>query len=240
MASFADRTEVALVGVVVTWRAIGERQTGVARERVAPWIRGVFLLDLRVTTDARDGFVFAGQGITGFCVIEPWRRLPAVVSVTVQAVVGQLSTMLIGMTRKTLVVQPEKRPIEIDLIAEASKIIADETAPVTIAALESRMLSLQIVARLTVVKLIDPARPVYQLKFPTRVFVVALEARFGLDRRHTVVIPAFIVDAHGDLVVTIETFVRAGTRSQVVAFEAISYAIQTRMWLCQLARRYLR
>jgi len=148
--------------------------------------------------------------------------------------------MLIGMTRQTLVVQPEKRPIEINLIAEALEVIADETALVAIAALELRVLSLQIVARLTVVELIDPVRPVHQLKIPTRVFAVALEARFGRDGRHAVVEPAFIVDAHGDLLVTIETLVHAGTRSQVVAFEAISYAIEARMRLCQLTRRYLR
>jgi len=86
--SFAVRTEVALVDVVVTWCAIGERQTSVAYERVAPRIRGVFFLDLRVAFDASQDFVFAGQSITGFRVVEPRRRLPAVVGVTVQAVVG--------------------------------------------------------------------------------------------------------------------------------------------------------
>jgi hypothetical protein len=175
--------------------------------------------------------MLSGERVFGLLVVESRSRSPAVVCVARNAVIRELSAMLIGVTIEACGSQTKKRPLFINMVAILRQVVADEINLVTVPAPEIVVFSHEFEPGLRVVEVINATRPVDELEVATGVFDVAFVALFHTFADEPIVISLLPVDAGRDLLVTSQAFFCVGTLAELVAFEAITYAFEERVWL---------
>ena len=133
---------------------------------------------------ALDLYVKTRQRIAGLGVIELLRRLPIHVVMTLQTIVPELTFVHIFVARYAILRQPEKGLRKIFHFDERTFIGNHEGGQVTFLASNARVLSLQLVARHTVIKLFLRSLPMDQVEILAVVFQVATDAVFAIGIPH--------------------------------------------------------
>lgn len=170
MACITGLDEGAMVRVRVAIRALAERH---ARESRRPsGCCGRMAL--------RAGYLRmqAGEGISRFGVIDFCGRLPVHKIVALQAILPELPVVNVLVAGHTIRREPEKCPAQVFHPDQAADGLLNARGVVTLAAFESRVLSLQRVASLVVIEFFERRHPVNERKILAVMLGVALPAVF--------------------------------------------------------------
>ena len=183
------------------------------------------------------GNMFASQAKSGVVVIEFSYGFPAVVSVTIQAILRQLSLMFILVAAQAILCQSQERCVDINFRIELARIMDDVLGLMAVSALNcAGMLALQLKTCQIVIEVLHSAPPKNKLELSAIVFAVALKADFVLFGFRKKVVPLFLVESLLNFLMTSEAFFCVGPAAEGVALRAVSHTLQFCVCLGQFAR----
>ena len=211
MTRLARLRKGAVVGIVVAVRALAKCHPG---ESGRPTRLGGHMAlrasDLRMRAGEREprlGMVYLGGGF------------PVNEVVALQTILSELAVMYILVAGHARLRQPEKGPAQVLHLDQGTFRGLDMSRRVTLAALNSRMLSLQLVARLAVIERLEGGLPVDQRKVLAVVLRVAFRA--VLLAWESGVQPAVIADFPCDFRVALLALEKRGSPAYRVAGPAL-------------------
>lgn len=221
--ALAILAEFIVMGILMAVQALTEFKAGeslkflVACETVVD--------DALVAFLAEHGFVLAGQCESGFVVVEPRSRFPAVHDVAIKAVC-KLPAVFIDVTRDALAAQAQEGAIQVFFKCRQPAAGLIIPGLMTCPAVELRVLSLQFVAGLAVIEILYALFPKDQFEIAALVFDVADLALLIIGPG---VKPLAGLDALGEEGVASQAFFGRELLVEAVAFGAVVESLEKGM-----------
>jgi hypothetical protein len=233
VACLAIFAQASLVRLLVTARAVLEINIDILHKRLPSSLN---LFDFRVTLLALDVPVLTDQCELGLVVVESGSWFERFEIVAFRAIFLELTSMLVEMAPEALLVQPQKRPLHIDIVIHFYDALLYVFRLVTLPAIQGLVNPSQLEPGPAMVKHIAATLPVNELELPPRMLAVTLKAAPTLLRYENVVQPLLVGNTPRDRLVTIKTFVGGWAGAQRMAFEAVLDPFEALVGFGQLPR----